>query len=85
MFIIRIGLVLLFLTLSTISATAEVSIRLASGEWEPYQSKGLKYAGFASRIVTEAFAAFAHGQSHQNTKQIDPSCHDVLQEYRKAF
>ena len=31
------------------------AIRLASGEWAPYQSKNLKYYGVASRIVTEAF------------------------------
>ncbi len=32
------------------------TIRLANGEWEPYQSENLKYRGVASRIVTEAFA-----------------------------
>ncbi len=32
------------------------SIRIASGEWSPYQSKNLHYNGVASRIVTEAFA-----------------------------
>ena len=31
------------------------SIRLASGEWSPYQSEHLKHYGVASRIVTEAF------------------------------
>ncbi|MEE8382101.1 MAG: transporter substrate-binding domain-containing protein [Thermodesulfobacteriota bacterium] len=31
------------------------SVRLASGEWPPYQSENLKYSGVASRIVTEAF------------------------------
>ena len=35
---------------------AEAPVRLASGEWAPYQSKNLKHAGLASRIVTEAFA-----------------------------
>ena len=35
---------------------AEEKLRLASGEWSPYQSEMLKYYGVASRIVTEAFA-----------------------------
>ncbi|MCP4106570.1 MAG: amino acid ABC transporter substrate-binding protein [Desulfobacteraceae bacterium] len=34
---------------------AEETIKLASGEWAPYQSEKLKYFGVASRIVTEAF------------------------------
>lgn len=38
------------------SAGAEETIRLASGEWPPYQSENLKYFGVASRIVTEVFA-----------------------------
>ena len=33
------------------------TIRLASGEWVPYQSKGLHHGGTVSRIVTEAFAS----------------------------
>ncbi len=32
------------------------SINLANGEWPPYHSKKLKYYGFVSRIITEAFA-----------------------------
>ena len=44
-----------FLTLSP-SISADETIRLASGEWAPYQSKNLKHAGFVSRIITEAFA-----------------------------
>lgn len=39
-----------------ISAGGEETIRIASGEWSPYQSENLKHAGVASRIVTEAFA-----------------------------
>ncbi len=35
---------------------AAETIRLASGEWVPYQSKSLKHSGVVSRIVTEAFA-----------------------------
>lgn len=47
--------VLFFLSIST-SSWSEETIRLASGEWAPYQSQKLKYYGLASRIVTEAFA-----------------------------
>ncbi len=35
---------------------ADQSITIASGEWPPYQSEHLEHYGFASRIVTEAFA-----------------------------
>ncbi len=35
---------------------AQDTIRLASGEWAPYQSEHLKDNGIASRIVTQAFA-----------------------------
>ncbi len=41
---------------NTTHVFAEETIRLASGEWEPYQSQHLKYNGVASRIVSEAFA-----------------------------
>ncbi len=47
--------VLLLFSLVT-STGAEETVRLASGEWSPYQSKDLKYYGVGSRIVTEAFA-----------------------------
>jgi len=49
---------LAILILFGISATgnAEETIRLASGEWPPYQSENLRHCGVASRIVTEAFA-----------------------------
>jgi len=33
------------------------TIRLANGEWVPYQSKSLKHCGAVSRIVTKAFAS----------------------------
>lgn len=52
---IRILLLLIFLVIATTNVKAEESIRIASGEWAPYQSESLKYKGFASRIVTEAF------------------------------
>ncbi|MBU6954981.1 ABC transporter substrate-binding protein [Hahella sp. HN01] len=46
------------LTLSSSAAltfAAGVTVRLANGEWPPYQSKTLKHDGVASHIVTEAF------------------------------
>lgn len=48
--------VVLFILSIVTSSNAEETIRLASGEWSPYQSKNLKYYGVASRIVSEAFA-----------------------------
>lgn len=54
--IFLMGLIgVLILSITAIGSTQE-TIRLASGEWSPYQSKKLKYYGVASRIVTEAFA-----------------------------
>jgi len=38
------------------SAQTSTTIRLTNGEWEPYLSKKLPHNGFASHIVTEAFA-----------------------------
>ena len=32
------------------------TIRLTNGEWQPYLSKDVPHYGFASHIVTEAFA-----------------------------
>ena len=46
----------LLLGLSISSVAAEETIRLASGEWPPYQSQSLEHAGVVSRIVREAFA-----------------------------
>ncbi len=43
--------------LHSLSCNAEETIRLASGEWPPYQSQHLKHAGVVSRIVSEAFAS----------------------------
>ncbi len=54
-FFVRMPAVL-FLFIMATSTGAEETIRLASGEWSPYQSENLKYFGVASRIVTEAFA-----------------------------
>lgn len=53
---IRTLTVILFLILVTVNGYSEETIRLASGEWAPYQSKNLKHAGYVSRIVSEAFA-----------------------------
>ncbi|MCP4689907.1 MAG: transporter substrate-binding domain-containing protein [Desulfobacterales bacterium] len=49
-------LVVIFLLCAAESVDAQETIRLASGEWSPYQSENLKYFGVVSRIVTEAFA-----------------------------
>ena len=46
---------LLLLIFSASSYASEV-IRLANGEWPPYNSKQLMHFGIASRIITEAFA-----------------------------
>ncbi len=45
----------IIISTGSISLAAQ-SITIASGEWPPYQSEHLEYYGFASRIVTEAFA-----------------------------
>lgn len=47
---------LLALVLPIVPGYGAESIRLASGEWPPYQSKDLKEGGVAARIVAEAFA-----------------------------
>ena len=49
-------ILVLYLCSIPIIGFAEDTIRLASGEWEPYISENLLYYGVASRIVTEAFA-----------------------------
>ncbi len=47
-----------FLVLGCGVAAAQTSktIRLTNGEWQPYLSKDLPHHGFASHVVTEAFA-----------------------------
>ena len=47
---------LIFFCSIALSTWAAEPIRLASGEWSPYQSQHLKHFGVASRIVSEAFA-----------------------------
>ena len=47
---------LLFLMLSLfVPQTNAETIRLATGEWEPFQGKKLKHEGPATRIVVNAF------------------------------
>jgi len=49
-----IFLVLLAVSFS-VDCPAQDTIRIANGEWPPFQSKKLKHYGVASRVVTEAF------------------------------
>jgi polar amino acid transport system substrate-binding protein len=53
--VMRCVAVVFLLSVATRGFSAE-TIRLASGEWSPYQSEHLPYYGLASRIVTDAFA-----------------------------
>ncbi len=50
--------ILTFVVLGMSGATvlAAETVRLASGEWAPFQSEQLVHGGVATRIVTEAFA-----------------------------
>ncbi len=48
--------VLVVLGCSDIEAQAAETIRLANGEWHSFLSKGAPHHGFASHIVTDAFA-----------------------------
>lgn len=50
-------LMLLATLLGTFSASAEESVQLTNGDWPPYLSPDLPHYGFASHIVSEAFAA----------------------------
>ena len=51
----KICLILVFLFLVTGIISAQNSIKLSNGEWEPYLSENLKHYGVASHIVTQAF------------------------------
>jgi polar amino acid transport system substrate-binding protein len=53
---VNILLIMALLLVPTVVRGNGETVRLASGEWAPYQSEKLKYAGVASRMVTEAFA-----------------------------
>ncbi|CAH0540283.1 substrate-binding periplasmic protein [Vibrio marisflavi] len=53
-------LYLVFLTLLVVTSSHIIyaeTIRLANGEWPPFQSQHLKHSGFISHIISEAFAA----------------------------
>lgn len=51
---LKVGLLTCLLTLSFV-IQAEV-VRLATGEWAPYQSQSLKNGGFITQVVVEAFS-----------------------------
>lgn len=55
--IVRLLSVILILITVITNGYAEERIRLASGEWYPYQSENLKYGGVVSRIVEEAYSS----------------------------
>jgi polar amino acid transport system substrate-binding protein len=52
----RFGALLFSLILSC-SACARETIRLTNGEWPPYLSEHLPHYGYASHLITEAFAS----------------------------
>jgi len=54
-YLLRIWVVVLFFIASATNGFAEKNMRIATGEWDPYISKDLKYFGIVGRIVTEAF------------------------------
>ncbi|MEE9297196.1 MAG: amino acid ABC transporter substrate-binding protein, partial [Phycisphaerae bacterium] len=47
---------ILILGCGVAAAQTSKTIRLTNGEWQPYLSKDSPHHGFASHIVTEAFA-----------------------------
>ena len=51
----RLCLALCFVLLFVTPGFAADKVRLATGEWPPYISKGLQHYGVASHIVTDAF------------------------------
>ena len=62
--------VMLWLSLAT-TGIAQETIRLASGEWAPYQSEHLKNNGLASRIVPQAFALEAINVERVSTDELN--------------
>ncbi|MBU6953113.1 ABC transporter substrate-binding protein [Hahella sp. HN01] len=50
-------LFLLLVCAATVRAEEDQQVILANGEWEPFLSERLPHYGFASHLVTEAFAA----------------------------
>ncbi|ASP38088.1 amino acid ABC transporter substrate-binding protein [Bacterioplanes sanyensis] len=50
--------IVLAITLSWLAITSQAEpVKLANGEWAPYQSEQLKHGGFISQIISEVFAA----------------------------
>ena len=56
-YIIRVLSFFVFLILFSSDGFTEDEIRLASGEWSPLMSEKLPHEGYATHIVSEAFAA----------------------------
>ncbi len=54
---IRFGLILLILFTLVSVGSAQETIRLASGEWSPYQSNSLREGGMVTHIIKESFAS----------------------------
>lgn len=52
---LRTGWLPLALLSTLVQTTPAETLTLATGEWPPYTSTGLKHGGFATRIVREAF------------------------------
>lgn len=87
---------LVWILLFCSSACGKETIRLAVGEWAPYQSEVLEYGGVGHRIVTEAFALegieveyeyLPWKRSHELTKngKFDGTCLWNITEERKKF
>ncbi len=51
----QFGLIFLVLFILVSVGTAKETIRLASGEWPPYQSSSLKEGGMVTHIINESF------------------------------
>jgi polar amino acid transport system substrate-binding protein len=54
--VLLIAVVLALLTPGETLADAKKTVRLTNGEWQPFMSEEVPHYGFASHIVTEAFA-----------------------------
>jgi polar amino acid transport system substrate-binding protein len=51
-----VAFLMLILGCGVVAAQTSETIRLTTGEWQPYFSKDVPHHGFAAHIVTEAFA-----------------------------
>lgn len=45
----------LLLLFYSVTISAEITVRITNGEWEPYMSESSPHYGFASHVVSEAF------------------------------